>query len=231
MDFHSVSRFFTKDNTYDIDRILKLHSSSLSVLEAGNERSRKSRKFLTIFSRPSIVHFSRNPSNLWYVTLVEVWFDDVYEMDPSFIDVHRGVVDTMPFVVSLDVRWPLIGHRSQWWTIPCGRVEAWPSFFSFFLFPVFLFPFVYSFISRRFIDSGREPTGRLTANNLLALPCLPLSATYIRVTRKCIHMCNENEVHAWYKRVTHTHTHVCIYTDITRVLATNLNVLRMYRVC
>lgn len=90
MDFHSVSRFFTKDNTYDIDRILKLHSSSLSVLEAWNERSRKSRKFLTIFSRSSIVHFSRNPSNLWYVTLVEVWFDDVYEMDPSFIDVHRG---------------------------------------------------------------------------------------------------------------------------------------------
>lgn len=81
-------------------------------------------------------------------------------------------------------------------------------------FSFFLFPFVYSFISRRFIDSGREPTGRLTANNLLALP--RLARLY---PQRTVHSCNAKMYYIcamWtrYMRdisVQHTRTYIYIY--------------------
>lgn len=111
-------------------------------------------------------------------------------MDPSFIDAHRGVdTSAVRCIVTRTMTFNRASQSMMNYSMRSrGGVAVVLFFFSFFLFPVFLFPFVYSFISRRFIDSGREPTGRLTANNLLALPCLPLSAAYIRVQRENVYI-------------------------------------------
>lgn len=109
-----------------------------------------------------------------------------------------------------------------------GGVAVVLFFFPFLLF-LFLFflLFIHSSVDGLSILEESQQAGWLLTTSLpcLALPASIRNVPYIRVTRKCIHMCNVNEVHAWYKRVTY------IYIESLRELHAKLKCSRICTGC
>lgn len=224
MDFHSLSQFTArfwprrrKDKYLRITLIF--FKRSKSRMKDLIVRSHFSSYRLEEFDRiPHSVNSSKYGSMTYTKWTCDPWFIDRY--------IDRRA-DTIQVVVI--VRRALTFNRaSQSMMNYSTRSRGGVAVVLFFPpFSFFLFPFVYSFISRRFIDSGREPTGRLTANNLLALP--RLARLY---PQRTVHSCNAKMYYIcamwtrYMRDISVQHTRTYIYTYIIITWATrNLNTL------